>query len=338
MAPTDPAESLAWPPRGGIYFQSGPRWHAAAAVFVQRSTGGRYPRRSGASTGATVSFLIATPENGIDSISLSYVLLGPLMTIVRPISAILIAISTGLLTEYATREANSPPTAVAPQPSCCGTNSCCAQTAHHPTSLGPWGRLRDGVIYGLTDLFADMAGWLLIGILAAAAVATFVPSDMMMRWGSGLPAMLAMAAISVPMYICATASTPIAAALLLAGISPGTVLVFLLAGPATNVATLGVVKREMGWRVLVVYLAGVCGGAVGLGLAADVVVTRAHINIVAQAAQAAEFFPQWLSVGAAVLLAILALVPLRRALGQRMGKLRGATQARRTALPVSGKP
>jgi hypothetical protein len=113
------------------------------------------------------------------------------------------------------------------------------------------------------------------------------------------------------MYICATASTPVAAALLLAGISPGTVLVFLLAGPATNIATLAVVKRELGNGVLVTYLLGIVVSSISLGLITDVIASSMAIDISVQLGKGAELVPAWLAWGSAAVLLVLAIRPLR---------------------------
>ena len=198
-------------------------------------------RRAGASKGATVSFLISTPETGVDSIALSYGLLGPVMTIARPIVAIVNAIAAGLLTGWndskpATQEA--------------ATTSCCSKRSAAPTKT-TW---REGLHYTFGRLLEDMLPWLLVGMLFAAAVQTFVPAAWLAEWGRGPLAMVVMVLVGIPMYICASASTPIAAGLLMAGVSPGAVLVFMLAGPASNIAAVGMVHKELGRRALVAYL------------------------------------------------------------------------------------
>jgi len=113
------------------------------------------------------------------------------------------------------------------------------------------------------------------------------------------------------MYICATASTPLAAGLLLAGLSPGTVLVFLLAGPATNIATMGVVRREMGARVLAVYLLGIAASSLLLGLILDALVSLLGTDVSAQLQASEAWMPRWLALGSAVLLGLLAIRPVR---------------------------
>jgi hypothetical protein len=123
--------------------------------------------------------------------------------------------------------------------------------------------------------------------------------------------MLVMLVVGIPMYICATASTPLAAAMLLAGISPGTVLVFLLAGPATNLATLAVVRREFGPALLATYLAGIGLTSIALGLLLDLLLRSYDIDVVAQLGEGGEFFPPWLAWASGVVLALLAIKPIR---------------------------
>ncbi len=260
--------------------------------------------RGGASRGSTVSFLIATPETGADSVALSYALLGPFMTIVRPIAAVISAIFAGLLASLAPGL-----TAQVAAPDSCGC-SCSGGCSAPSPSPGFWQRNRDGLSYALGDILDDIAPWLGLGLLLAALIATFIEPQAMAEWGSGLPAMLVMLLVGVPMYICATASTPLAAALLLAGLSPGTVLVFLLAGPATNIATLAVVRKELGAAVLAAYLAGIAVASIALGLITDAIAGHYAIDIPTQLASGGEWMPTWLAWGSLLLLLLAALRPL----------------------------
>ncbi|TPE53333.1 permease [Maribrevibacterium harenarium] len=224
-------------------------------------------RRAGASKGATTSFLISTPETGVDSIALSWVLLGPFMAIVRPIAAIVSAITAGYLVGRESPEPIAPE--LAPSSSCC-SSGCCGSDKKaadaHPPLLG---RIKSSLQYATTEMVDDIALWLLVGLAFAALVQAYVPQSFLAQWGDGLIAMLVMVIISIPMYICATASTPIAAGLLAAGVSPGAVLVFMLAGPATNIATLGMVNKLLGRRALWAYLTGVLACALGFGYLVD---------------------------------------------------------------------
>ncbi len=243
-------------------------------------------KRSGASPASTTSFLIATPETGVDSIALSWVLLGPVMALLRPLAAILSAISAGLLvghTGNGSREGEEAlPTVMQPS---CDSETCCNCTDSDKGSAeedqGIWRRSFNGLSYAFSDLLDDLALWLAIGIVAAAAVVTLAPPNLLSAWGSGPLAMVLMLLISVPMYVCATASTPLAHAMLYAGVSPGTVLVFLLAGPASNLASIVLIRKELGGRALVAYLAGVAGVSVLLGLTLDFVVMSFGFDILA---------------------------------------------------------
>ncbi len=231
--------------------------------------------RAGASRASTTSFLISTPETGIDSVALSWVLLGPVMALLRPFAAILSAISAGLMVGV-TEDGE-----ITKQPSDgCDAAACCSCNGAE-VKAGFWRRTFDGLRYAFTDLLDDLAPWLLVGMVAAGCVVTFAPPNMLVEWGSGLGAMLLVLIISVPMYVCATASTPLAHAMLFAGVSPGTVLVFLLAGPASNIASLALVRKELGGRALAAYLFGVCGIAVLLGLALDWVIVEYGLDVLA---------------------------------------------------------
>ncbi|WP_105213287.1 SO_0444 family Cu/Zn efflux transporter [Pseudoalteromonas sp. T1lg22] len=306
-------------------------------------------RRAGASKSATTSFLVSTPETGIDSVSVSYALLGPFMAVIRPIAAVCSAITAGLLVG---REGSLEPSVTASstpkQGACCGSNdkvpavegpsSCCAfevqlneqsggccapqtQVTQATSSCcstdkkasqstpqaqsSALSKLQQALHFSATKLLSDTALWLMIGLFFAAVVQTYVPTSYLSQWGSGILAMTVMVLVSIPMYICATASTPIAAGLLLAGVSPGAVLVFMLAGPATNIATLGVVGKELGRRAVAAYLTGVIGVALLFGVLTDYLVGEFGFNVTPLGGQHQEVLPPWLEQGSAVILALL---------------------------------
>jgi len=280
--------------------------------------------RSGASRASTTSFLISTPETGIDSVALSWVLLGPFMAILRPVSAVISAISAGLLvgrTETSVSRESAPGESVQHAAAeSCGSGSCCVRPTPPKTDTttprpGLWIRTLDGLKYAFTDLLDDLALWLAVGIAAAGLVVTLVPPDMLSGWGSGLGAMLLVMVISVPMYVCATASTPLAHAMLFAGVSPGTVLVFLLAGPASNLASLALVRRELGGRALAAYLVGVGGVSVLLGLGLDALIGATGLDLlsgIADADTGRHELPVILSVLSLLILVIASVKPFRR--------------------------
>ena len=290
-------------------------------------------RRAGASKPATISFLVSTPETGVDSVTISYALLGPFMAIVRPIAAIISAITAGMLVSKSDETVTSSSHTHDQTSSCCetekvaSTESCCsseAVTATSTTSCCDSADKKDavsspqdasccssdacdmtpdlksngfvseawaGIKYSFNTLFVDVLFWLVIGLVFAALVKTFVPVTFLAEYGSGLPAMLIMLVIGIPMYVCATASTPIAAGLLLAGVSPGTAMVFLMAGPATNISTLGVIGKELGKQPLIAYLVGVGLITLLTGFAVDAIVEQWNINVQAQIAHSQDLVP-----------------------------------------------
>ena len=355
-------------------------------------------RRAGASKSATTAFLVSTPETGVDSISVSYVLLGPFMAIIRPIAAIASAITAGVLVGKESKQAQhnsdhshnhsesatccAPKTKEEPKAaSCCGSraqivtkvepetkqSSCCASTSKpeaevksccapkvdvKPTKTSccasqnepsvihvepetqqssccgtaeglqkesQWAKLKQAFHFSATKLLQDTAVWLLIGLFFASLVQTFVPEGFLAQWGAGLLAMTVMVLVSIPMYICATASTPIAAGLLLSGVSPGAVLVFMLAGPATNIATLGVVAKELGQRAVAAYLTGVVGVALAFGYLTDYLVAEYGFVVAPSMASGHEVLPYWLEFGAALLLAALLIRLLIMSFSTKMG-------------------
>lgn len=225
-------------------------------------------RRSGASKASTASFLVATPETGVDSVGITYALMGPVMAIARPISAIVSAIITGISIALFGNEV-----AVKEQEEV--KSSCCCKSKQAQTNVKPsWRETSMNIVtYGFDKLLGDFMKWLMIGLFFAALIVTFVPNEWMAEYGNGPLAMILMILISIPMYICATASTPIAVGLMMAGISPGAALVFMLTGPATNIATLMVIKQELGNKELTLYLLSLVSSALLCGLLLDKLIT-----------------------------------------------------------------
>ena len=267
-------------------------------------------RKSGASKASTLSFLIATPETGVDSVAVTYAMMGPLMAIVRPIAAVLSAIGVGVMTGLS-EENEARPKGVQSADSACG---CHEDRCHvEPDSVTPplGERLRAGLRYAFTDLYDEIVWWMVLGLVVAGAVVTLVSPSLLAEIGSGLPAKLLMFLIGIPMYICATASTPLAASLLFAGVSPGTVLVFLLAGPATNLGTVGIIRREFGQRIVVTYLVALAALSIGAGLLTDVIVDALGVDITAQLHERQHLLPLWLQLSAVVFLVLFSVPRLR---------------------------
>lgn len=252
-------------------------------------------RRAGASKSATTAFLISTPETGVDSIAISYALLGPFMAIIRPIAALCSAIVAAgfVLLGEAKRTAAS----TAPQePAQSGvTGGCCHHHEHKTSQPSLFNRIWQGQRYAFTELLEDISLWLLVGLFISACVVALVPNEALAELTQGPGAMIIMALVGVPMYICASASTPLAAGLLLAGVSPGAVLVFLLAGPASNISTLGIVHSEMGYRALIGYLLGVVLVAIGFGYLTNYLIDLWNINIQNELSSSNGLIPEFIS-------------------------------------------
>ncbi len=267
--------------------------------------------RSGASSSATVSFLVATPENGADSILMSWGLLGPAMTIARVISALLSAtvagLVTGLLDRPSTKAAAANPVSLKPNASSAPPEPAQLNLLpviqpsempglKHGDSTGGtdagigW---MEGLRYAFTRLLQDIAHWVVIGIVTAAVIQELVPPNAMVQWGNGPWVMLAVLAVSIPTYVCATASTPIAASLLAAGMSPGAVLVFLLAGPASNFSSAAIVRKELGNRALIGYLTGVVGMTLVAGFCVDWLFPAFSISPHQHMDHSHSLIPQW---------------------------------------------
>lgn len=227
-------------------------------------------RQNGAGRAATTSFLISTPETGVDSISLTYALMDPLMTVARPLAAFVTAVLTGgAVSAFAAAEedaASDPPTA--PDDCCSATGCSAADEAAPPARIDA---VRDGMRYAFGPLLDDLAPWLIGGFLLAAAVTTIIPDGFFTALSGGWVSSLMMMLLATPVYICASAATPIAAAMVMKGLDPGAAMVFLLVGPATNVTTMLVVLRFLGRRVLATYLIGVTACALLFGAAINAV-------------------------------------------------------------------
>jgi hypothetical protein len=184
-------------------------------------------------------------------------------------------------------------------------------------------KVMSGFRYALTDVWGDMAGWFLFGILLAGMITALIPDEILIRYlGGGASSMFLMLAVGIPLYICATASTPVAAALILKGVSPGAALVFLLAGPATNVTSLTVLWGTLGKRATVIYLTAICLSAVFFGLMVDRAYAFLGLQPQALLGQAAEIMPLWSQWAGAFFLLALSVKPTVRSLSARFNKHR----------------
>ena len=278
-------------------------------------------RKHGASRGATTAFLLSTPQTGVDSILVTWSLLGPVFAIFRPIAAFLTGIFGGALVDILVREE---PREDAPGNAC--QDECCA-----PGARRHW--LVRMLAYGFVTLPRDLARALLVGLLVAGIISAIVPDNWVKVAGTGFVGMLVMMAIGIPLYVCATASVPIAATLMSMGASPGAALVFLMTGPATNAATIAIVWKVMGKRTAGIYLGTVAGTSLGLGALLDLIYVRTgatlppHIH---------EMAPSPLQIASAIaLLAVLAVALFWRP-GARRGEPSATEGAESVELTVQG--
>jgi uncharacterized membrane protein YraQ (UPF0718 family) len=270
-------------------------------------------KKQGANNGATTAFLISTPESGVDSMAITYALLDPIMTVARPVSAFVTAVAAGISENILRSQKEDDWERVidrsCPVDNCCDGNECPPgeHAAHHSFTEKLW----SGLKFAVDDLWGDLAVWFFAGLLFAGVIAAIIPQELMSNYlGGGLHSMLIMLLVGIPMYICATASTPVAAALILKGVSPGAALVFLLVGPATNVTSLSVLFGLLGKRATAIYLFMLSLFAVVSGLLLDMIYESFGIQASAIAGQAGEVIPYWLQLAGALIVIVLSLKPV----------------------------
>lgn len=251
--------------------------------------------KHGASRGATVAFLLSTPQTGVDSILVTYSLLGPVFAVFRPIAAFLTGLVGGVIVNLF---GGQRPQDGGPQnPPAAPANGC----AEIPTVKR---KFLDGMKHGFIQMPRNIGKALLIGLVIAAVISALVPDDFFAQHlGKGLPAMLVMMAVGIPIYVCASASVPVAAALLGAGLSPGAVLVFLMTGPATNAAGLATIWNNLGRRTAILYLITVAVCSLVSGLVLDAIMTDTHIHHAM--AHAHAMLPPAVEYACAVILLVL---------------------------------
>ena len=253
-------------------------------------------KKDGASDGAAISFLISTPQTGVDSVMVCAAFLGWPFALFKIVSALVTGVVGGLLVDVTrgpverrkngkTEERQAEPKA-GPGGCCCCSKTKAAQNTASVTAnaavaaaavvgvegrsrrvSGPFAMAREFWHFTAGELFGGIWHWLLVGVLISALISRMFPENSLASapWAHGGTGMFVMLLIALPMYVCATASVPIAAALIHAGLPAGAALVFLMAGPASNIATIGAVWRTFGRRVTLLYLGVVAGASMGLG-------------------------------------------------------------------------
>ena len=215
-------------------------------------------KRQGASDGATVSFLISTPATGADSILATYGLMGPLFAVFRPVATFVSGLLGGTLVNFFHR-----PKARETNPQVVRRKVFNEQGEHKHSFRE---KLRTTFTYGYFDLLKSITKWLLWGTLIAGVISYTVPASLIERYLSfNFLSMVAMLIVGIPLYVCATGSIPIVASLMIKGLSPGAGLVFLMAGPATNAVTITVMAKNLGKRIVTIYLLSIALSALFMG-------------------------------------------------------------------------
>ncbi len=258
-----------------------------------------YLRKEGAGKSSTVSFLSSTPTTGVDSILATYSLLGPLFAIIRPVAAFFAGIMSGSLIGILEKKHNKDKIKFTKRNSCIICNS---EDSHSHNFLE---KIKYIFQYGFIELIDDAGKWILIGVIAGGIIGFLIPGDFIEQYLSNpLLAYPIMLLISIPMYICATGSIPIAAALIIKGMSPGAGLIFLIAGPATNTATLAFVSGKLGKRILFIYLFSIIITALLFGLIVDHIwkFSGEDMNLITGGM---KMLPIWLKTFSAILLSVL---------------------------------
>ena len=303
-------------------------------------------RKEGASKGAATSFLIATPQTGVDSIIATFSLMGLPFAVIRPIVALVTALFGGTLVNVIDKE--KPEKAEEAEHCCCHhdeeeaehccchheeeeTGHCCCHheeeeaghccchheeeeaghcCCHHEADAKQttfFGKCQVALRYAFVDMIADIGKWLVLGLVIAALITVLVPDSFFAVFADNTwLSILLVLAISIPMYICATGSIPIAVALMLKGLTPGAALVLLMAGPAANFASILVIRKQLGLRTLMAYLAAIVGGAIGGALVIDYLLPRAWftdhlVQMSAHCVEGASWF-QWTCTAVLLLL------------------------------------
>jgi HflK protein len=296
-------------------------------------------RRQGATPGATVAFLIATPETGADSISLTYALMDPITTVARPIAAVFTAITAGLCTNlFGTPktpkhgETQVPPSSGETESQAAhyhDLNSGDHHEHHHAADPASGPQAEQGLIaadgagvwhavkrihqYAFRQLLDDTGYWIVLGIVLSAVVAAALPPAFFERYlDNELASMLVMLLIGIPIYVCASEATPLAAALVMKGLNPGAALVFLLAGPATNIGSMVLLLKFLGARVMAIYLGSIAVVALLAGFALNWIYRAWGIDPRATFGTTTAFLPESVKVGAALLLIVLLVLSMRR--------------------------
>jgi len=289
-------------------------------------------RKEGASKGSAVSFLIATPQTGVDSIIATYSLMGLPFAIIRPIVALITALLGGQLVNMfdnkelpeTKTEAEKEEHSHNEEHGCCcchddddddceeENHDCCCCHNHEQKHEGFWGKMHEAIEYAFVEMMGEIGKWLIIGLIVAGIITVAIPDSFFAIFAdNSFLSMLLVLVMAIPMYLCATGSIPIAVALMLKGLTPGAGLVLLMAGPASNVASMLLIGKVLGKRTQFIYLFTIMAGAIAFGLGIDYLLPREWFtaNLIAEETCCEE--PSvfaWICTGALALMLFNALV------------------------------
>jgi len=238
-----------------------------------------YMKKNGASNGATISFLISTPQTGIDSIMATYGMMGPVFAIFRPLAALIMGIVGGLTVHFFDREnldKNIGSSSKNSMPKFINISDYVA-----PKKESFMVRLNKTIKYSFVEFIDDISGQFIVGLIIAGLIAYFLPAELIESSGigNGFMGMIIMILIGIPMYVCATASIPIALTLMMKGFSPGVAFVFLVAGPATNAASIAIIMKTIGKTLTIIYLTTIIVLSILFGFILDWIFSNFNLNI-----------------------------------------------------------
>jgi len=262
--------------------------------------------KNGASKGSSVSFLISTPQTGIDSVLVTWSMLGLPFALLRPVAALFTGVIGGVLTNKLAKDK---------------TDDARIEKIMEQKATKKKISLKAVLHYAFIEMMADIAKWLVIGLLVAAFISVLVPDNFFNDFKmTGLLGMVVILVVSIPLYICATSSVPIASVLLLKGLSPGALLVFLMAGPATNAATMTVIGKNLGRKTLWIYLSSLIAGSLIFGFVIDYFFPGQWFLPVldVMGGHSHELLPGWLKNGSAVIITLLLIYSFYKQINNRI--------------------
>lgn len=295
---------------------------------------GLYLKDKGASTATTTAFLISTPQTGVDSIVATYGMMGATFAWFRPLAAFISGVFGGFVVGLFDKKGKKADTTDIQHKTDdieieCTDGSC---PAHKEVSKSePWGkRIVNTIRYAYVETVGGIAVHFLIGLIIAALITMFLPADLIVKanLNSGILAMLLMIAIGLPMYICSTASIPIAVSFILKGISPGAAFVFLFMGPFTNAASLSILASKLGKKIVALYVSVTAALAILFGLLLDFLINNFGLNV--NIAQMSEHMHEETSLFKIIVAIVFALLLVYSLGGNIMNKIRAKKAEKNT--------